>query len=177
MLTGLQSKAFHWPQGPPEHSSSATGLGRAVQALSSATEPSPSRQLTYLIRVPFPQVTEHCVLEQNHVETLLESATRWTVTHFLWSCSFPLAPLLPLYLPESRTQIATGFVVHCACFSSLLGQPGEGDKMVIHSPRCEKGEKPVTFMSTHTFMVMAYKSRRTKNSNTSDLCVILRDIK
>ena len=63
LLTGLQSIAFHCPQGVTEHSSFATGLGRVAQALSSATEPSSSRQLTYLIRVPFPQVAEHWVLE------------------------------------------------------------------------------------------------------------------
>lgn len=59
-LTELQSRAFHCPQGVTEHSSLATGLGKVAQALSSATEPSSSRQLTYLIRVPFPQVAEHC---------------------------------------------------------------------------------------------------------------------
>jgi hypothetical protein len=63
LLTELQSKAFHRPQGVTEHSSFATGLGSMAQALSSATEPSSSRQLTYLIRVPFPQVAEHWELE------------------------------------------------------------------------------------------------------------------
>lgn len=63
LLTGFQSRAFHRPQGVTEHSSFATGLGRVAQALSSATEPFSSRQLTYLILVPFPQVAEHWVLE------------------------------------------------------------------------------------------------------------------
>lgn len=117
-----------------------------MQALSSATEPSSSRQLTYLIRVPFPQVAEHWMLEQNHAEMLLEAVATWTVTHFLWSsCQrapslLPPPQLLPFdFLPESKTQIATGFLAQCACSSSLQGQPAEGDKMAIHSPRCEKG--------------------------------------
>lgn len=143
-LTGLQSKAFHWPQGVPTHSSSASGRGRAVQALSSATEPSSSRQLTYLIRVPFPQVTEHWVLEQNHAEMLLEAVATWTVIHFPWSCQRAPSPrhpqiLLSDLLLESKTQIAIGFLGRRACSSLLRGQPAEGDKVAIRSPRYEKG--------------------------------------
>lgn len=74
LLTALQSEAFHCPQGVTEHSSFATGLGRLAQALSSATEPSSSRQLTYLIRMPFPQVAEHWVLEWNNTDLQCEAA-------------------------------------------------------------------------------------------------------
>lgn len=59
MLTELHSKAFHCPHGVTVHISVADGFGRWKQADSSATEPWSSRQLTYLIRVPFPHVAEH----------------------------------------------------------------------------------------------------------------------
>lgn len=153
-LTELQSRAFHCPQGVTAHSSLATGLGRVAQALSSATEPSSSRQLTYLIRVPFPQVAEHWVLEWKDTDMSFEMAA--------WC--FPLSPVsyqlsalflesrqrivvsserLPTFLPvcfllESKTQIATGFWAHCVCFSLVPGPIGQGDKMIIHSPRCER---------------------------------------
>lgn len=50
---------------------------------------------------------------------------------------------LPTFLPvcfllESKTQIATGFWAHCVCFSLVPGPIGQGDKMIIHSPRCER---------------------------------------
>lgn len=156
LLTGFQSRAFHCPQGVTEHSSFATGLGRVAQALSSATEPSSSRQLTYLIRVPFPQVAEHWVLGWNNAERLFERVIHWIATYFLSHVRehlplLPPSPLLPLcFLLESRTQIATGSLARCVCFSLLPGQLGEADKMAIHSPRGGWEERAkVTFQPRH----------------------------
>lgn len=106
LLTGFQSRAFHCPQGVTEHSSFATGLGRVAQALSSATEPSSSRQLTYLIRVPFPQVAEHWVLGWNNADRLLEMVIHWIVTYFLKSCQRISAS--PSTLSTSSIVLLTG---------------------------------------------------------------------
>lgn len=77
-------------------------------------------------------------------------------TYFLKSCqrisaSPSTLPTSSFYfLLESRTQIATGSVVHCVCFSLLPGQLGEGDKMATHSPRRGWEEKAnVTFQPRH----------------------------
>jgi hypothetical protein len=48
----------------------------------------------------------------------------------------------------------------------------EGDKMVVHSPRCERGKKLVTFMSTHISVVMVHKNvYHVKNSRTCRVLV------
>ena len=106
LLTGFQSRAFHCPQGVTEHSSFATGLGRVAQALSSATEPSSSRQLTYLIRVPFPQVAEHWVLGWNNAERLFEMVIHMIETYFPQSCRRTSAS--PSTLSASPTLLLTG---------------------------------------------------------------------
>lgn len=73
------------------------------------------------------------------------------------------------FLLVSKTQIATGFLVHSARFFFLPGQLGEGDKMVIHSPRWERGKKvKVTLKSMHTLRVKVNKNIRVKNSKTSE---------
>lgn len=110
----------------------------------------------------------------------METLIHWTVTYFLQSCQRTPAPPFTLsmssiyFLLVSKTQIATGFLVHCVYSSLFPGQQGEGDKMVIRSPRWGRGTKvKVTVKSMHTLIGKVNTNLRAKNSKTSDFCVIL----